>query len=84
MELSASADATNTTDESGEVNVAAASKASSRITETSTPINAAGVRPKALSALKRPPTFGSAFTVRKPAALDCTSRGDCGSVTTTR
>ena len=60
--LSAKAAETCVTTEPGSVKARDASKASSKRIETSIPISAAGVSPYALSALKRPPTFGSAFT----------------------
>ena len=48
------------------------------------PIRAAGVSPYALSALKRPPTFGSAFSTLKLLSLALISSGESGSVITTK
>ena len=57
--------------------------ASSSSSEISTPIKAAGTKPNADNALKRPPTFGSALTTLYPSFLARISRGVPGSVTIT-
>ena len=57
--------------------------ASSKSNEISIPSNAAGTKPNADNALKRPPTKGSAFTTLYPEFLDDLSRGVPGSVTIT-
>ena len=54
--------------------------ASSKRSEISTPIKAAGTKPNAESALKRPPTFGSALTTLYPSFRALISRGVPGSV----
>ena len=46
-------------------------------------MSAAGVKPNALNALNRPPTFGSALMTRNPASRESLSRGEPGSVTIT-
>ena len=58
-------------------------RASSMTLQISIPASAAGTIPKALSALKRPPTYGSALITAKPAARVSRSSGEPGSVTKT-
>ena len=55
--------------------------ASSKSKEISIPSNAAGTKPNADKALKRPPTKGSAFTTLYPDFLEDLSSGVSGSVT---
>ena len=66
------------------VNVDAALLASSNNSLTSTPIKAAGTNPKAVNALKRPPTFGSALITLYPLDRASISKAEAGSVITTK
>ncbi|CAB4622215.1 unannotated protein [freshwater metagenome] len=49
--------------------------------ETSMPISADGIKPKAPRTLNLPPTFGFALITLNPALREAMSNGDCGSVT---
>ena len=70
--------------ESAVINVLDNVSASSSKTDVSIPMRAAGTKPKADNALYLPPTFGSAFTTRKPCCLEDMSSGVPGSVIMTK